>query len=212
MIPGDLFPVIAAIAGLALAPLVDVLAARLPGEEPQWAGRMARARTFALAAAMPAAFGLLAWYWGPQGRGAVSLLYAAVFLLIAAIDLEHRLVLNAVVFPAIVAAPVAALVWGLSPPSILAGGLVEFGFFLVMALATRGAAIGGGDVKLALFLGLIAGFPGVITALFVTALASGAVSLALILLRLKSRRDYIPYAPFMLAGTAVALLWGPASQ
>jgi len=42
----------------------------------------------------------------------------------------------------------------------------------------------------------------------VTILAGGVISLLLIVTRLRSRRDYIPYGPFLVIGGVFALLWG----
>ena len=155
---------------------------------------------------MPLLSVFLAWYFGPSLRALVGVWYLALFLLITAIDLEHRLVLNRVIVPAIILAPATATLWGLSPLSIGVGGAIEFLFFLLSALISRGG-VGMGDVKLGAFLGLIAGYPLVITGLMATAVSAGLVSGMLLLLRIKSRRDYIPYAPFMVLGTAVALFW-----
>ncbi len=43
--------------------------------------------------------------------------------------------------------------WSPDPVPYLIGGAVGGGFFLVMSLASRGAWIGGGDIKLGLLLG-----------------------------------------------------------
>ena len=53
--------------------------------------------------------------------------------------------------------------------------------------------MGGGDVKLAAYVGLITGFPGIITALVVTILAGGIISFVLLLLRVVNLRSGIPY-------------------
>jgi leader peptidase (prepilin peptidase)/N-methyltransferase len=68
--------------------------------------------------------------------------------------------------------------------------------------------LGGGDVKLAAFVGLITGFPLVIEALVLTILIGAAVSLILLVTRVRSLRDPIPYGPFLIAGAVITLLWG----
>jgi len=70
--------------------------------------------------------------------------------------------------------------------------------------------LGGGDVKLAAFIGLITGFPLVIEALVLGTLIGGVVSLVLLITRVRGRRDAIPYGPFLIAGAVITLLWGDA--
>ena len=67
---------------------------------------------------------------------------------------------------------------------------------------------GGGDVKLAAYIGLITGFPGVITALVLTILAGGIVTLLLLITRVVNLRSGIPYGPFLVIGGFTAMLWG----
>lgn len=134
--------------------------------------------------------------------------YLAILILITVIDLEHRLVLNRVIGPAILLALVAGpFTPDLNWKQVLVGGLVAFGLFYLVALIYPDG-MGAGDVKLAAFVGLITGFPTVFVALLIGIFAGGLVSLVLILSRLRSRRDYIPYGPFLVIGGAYALLWG----
>jgi leader peptidase (prepilin peptidase)/N-methyltransferase len=94
----------------------------------------------------------------------------------------------------------------------LLGGAIGFTFFLGVALVGNNVfgsgAMGGGDVKLAAFVGLITGFPLIIEALLLTILIGAAVSSLLLITRVRSMRDYIPYGPFLVAGAMVTLLWG----
>lgn len=139
-------------------------------------------------------------------RAVLLALYTSFFAVLAVIDLKHRIVPNKLVLPAMVIAPFAALLWGHTPMSIALGAAVHFGVFAVSAAVMRGA-IGMGDVKLAIMLGMLTGFPGVFLSLMAAAVLSGVVSLGLVVTRARSMRDYIPFAPFMLAGALVALLW-----
>jgi len=146
--------------------------------------------------------------FGLTGYMLLLSVYLTILILITVIDVEHRLVLNRVIGPAILLALVAGpFTPGLNWKQMLVGGLVGFGLFYLVALIYPGG-MGAGDVKLAAFIGLITGFPTVFVALLIGVFAGGLVSLALILTRLRSRRDYIPYGPFLVIGGAYALLWG----
>lgn len=87
------------------------------------------------------------------------------------------------------------------------GGCV---FFLALFLITRGRGMGFGDVKLAFFLGLLLGWPGVFLAIYI-AFLTGAVA-ALILIVWGKKRFFggiIPFGPFLIIGTLVSWFWAP---
>ena len=157
---------------------------------------------------------VLACVWLYQSRGStfnflLSAFYACVFLLIVVIDLEHHLILNVVVVPAIVVALAASVLIG--KPTLLSaviGGAVGFGFFGVVALVGRGA-MGAGDVKLAAFLGAATGFPNIVTALIFGVFAGGLVALILVISGVKTMKSYIPYGPFLVFGGALVIFFGP---
>lgn len=129
-----------------------------------------------------------------------------VFALVFVIDLEHKLVLNRVVLGGTAVALAGSLFWG-SPPwrGALLGGAVGFALFLLIALAKPGG-MGMGDVKLAGLIGLMIGYPGVLTALFVGIIAGGIGAAALLVSRRVQRGGYLPYGPFLVTGALIGLL------
>lgn len=138
----------------------------------------------------------------------LATLYTCFFIVIFFIDLEHHLVLNRVIYPAIVVAllfiPFAP---GHSPKELLFGGLIGFALLFLIAFVYP-AGMGMGDVKLATFIGLVVGFPSVFAALLFSFVAGGLVGGGLLLTGLKGRKDPIPFAPFLVAGGMVAMLYG----
>ncbi len=153
-------------------------------------------------------FALLYNRFGLTGHMLLLSVYMAILILVTVIDLEHRLVLNRVILPAIALALIAGLFTpGLSMPQVLVGGLIGFGVFYLIALVYPGG-MGAGDVKLAAFIGLITGFPDVVLAIIVTIFAGGLISLLLVVTRVRTMRDYIPYGPFLVIGGLFALFWG----
>jgi leader peptidase (prepilin peptidase)/N-methyltransferase len=94
------------------------------------------------------------------------------------------------------------------------GGAIGFAFFWLAAwlgrLILKRNALGAGDVTLAAYVGLITGFPGIITALVITILAGGLISVVLLLSRVVNLRSGIPYGPFLVIGGFVTMLWGVA--
>jgi leader peptidase (prepilin peptidase)/N-methyltransferase len=157
-----------------------------------------------------------AYLWillGASIRLPLHLVYTAVFAIVLITDFERRLILNIVLYPAILFAIAAGFItpemtWW----SALAGGGIAFIFFLIVGIVGNtvfgAGALGGGDVKLALFIGLITGFPLVIEALVLTIIIGAVVSGFLFVTRLRKLRDYVPYGPFLVAGGLITLLWG----
>jgi leader peptidase (prepilin peptidase)/N-methyltransferase len=68
--------------------------------------------------------------------------------------------------------------------------------------------MGMGDVKLAGFIGLMVGYPHVLVALLLAVIGGGLIASILLVLRIKGRKDAIPFGPFMAAAALVTLLWG----
>ncbi len=161
------------------------------------------------------AYGYLWIVFGSSVELGLYLIYSTIFALILITDIERRLILNVVMYPAILFAAAAGFFTpGMTWWSALAGGATGFALFLAAALVGNAlfgsGALGGGDVKLAAFIGLITGFPLVIEALVLGTLIGGVVSLVLLITRVRSRRDAIPYGPFLIAGAVITLLWGNA--
>ncbi len=149
----------------------------------------------------------------PSIKLIVYLVYSAVFALILVTDMERRLILNIVTYPAILFAFLASfampdVTWW----SALLGGAIGFIFFLIAAVVGNrvfgSGAMGGGDVKLAAFIGLITGFPLIIEALVLTIVAGAVISFVLLITGLRKRQDYIPYGPFLVIGATITLLKG----
>jgi len=88
-------------------------------------------------------------------------------------------------------------------------GFGAFLFFLLIFLITRGRGMGFGDVKFAFLIGLLLGFPKTTLSLYVAFLTGAVVSIILILAgKKKFRGSTVPFGPFLVIGTIVALFWG----
>ena len=153
-------------------------------------------------------FALLSWHYGPGSQLAMALVYACLFLVIFFIDLEHGLILDSIVYPGIVLAFVFSFFWPeLGVGSALIGGVIGFGLMLLPYLISRGG-MGLGDVKLAGLIGLATGFHHVFIALFLGILGGGLVASFLLLFRLRTRKEAIPFGPFLAAGAMATVIWG----
>jgi prepilin signal peptidase PulO-like enzyme (type II secretory pathway) len=90
----------------------------------------------------------------------------------------------------------------------LAGAVFGFAFFEILVLITRGGGMGMGDVKLALPLGFLFGWPDIL-AIFGSAFVIGAVVGSVgIALKRKTMKATLPFAPFLAIGAAFIFFFG----
>lgn len=82
-------------------------------------------------------------------------------------------------------------------------------FFWALTKIKDGKAMGGGDVKLALLIGFVNGYPYNILAIFLGFLSGALYSLVLMALRKKGLKDTVAFGPFLIFGSIVALFFGP---
>jgi len=68
--------------------------------------------------------------------------------------------------------------------------------------------MGWGDIKLAALIGLVTGFPLVLPAMFLAIVSGGLTAAILLLLKLKNRKDAIPFGPFLSLAAMATLFWG----
>lgn len=87
-------------------------------------------------------------------------------------------------------------VWVLHLAGAVVGGL----FFWFLSLIERGAAMGFGDVKLALASGFIIGFPDIAFAALIAFVIGGVWGGILMATGKKKIGDKLPFAPFLVAG------------
>lgn len=205
-------PVLAGVAGLVLGAAVN----RLAGAFPWGSGRPLRpAARFPWPEVVTGGlFVLTALRFGRSWALPAFLVLCAVGVLLALIDLRHRLLPNRVVLPALGAGALllllAAAVQGpwddLARAGTAAGAL--FAVFLVLALlAPAGLAMG--DVKLAAVLGLYLGWVGwraVVLGAAAGFVVQAVAALVLLALRRVGRRGELPFGPAMLIGALLVLL------
>jgi len=127
---------------------------------------------------------------------------------VVAIDLQLQLIPDAITVPGIVVGLLANIVtghvsWLESLIGIVGGG----GLFLTIILVS-GGGMGGGDMKLGAMLGAFLGWKALLFALFVAIVLGGVVAVALLTLRLRGRKDPVPFGPFLAVGGAMGLFWG----
>ncbi|MDP1629333.1 MAG: prepilin peptidase [bacterium] len=159
--------------------------------------------------------------------------YASVLIVIFVYDLKYYLIPDRILFPAIGVAFFSNLFLD-AAPRFLTFSLIELGsrfayqtgprsdfflsgataaflfalFFFILFFVSRGRWLGFGDVKLAVFLGLILGFPAVIWGAFWAFFLGSLAGVALIILGKKGFKSEVPFGPFLCLGTFLTFLFG----
>jgi leader peptidase (prepilin peptidase) / N-methyltransferase len=211
--------VLAGALGLLVGRLVNRAAGRFPWRSARLrvpAGRGAVAvRPPVVELATALLFALVVVRFAASWELPAFLWFAGVAVLLAVIDLQHRLLPNRIVAPAIgvgAALLLIAAAPGQDWSALLRAGLgavVLFAVFLVLALISpRG--LGMGDVKLAGLLGLYLGWVGwgaVVVGAAAGFVVQALLALALLAGRRIGLRSELPFGPAMLVGAAVAIGW-----
>jgi prepilin signal peptidase PulO-like enzyme (type II secretory pathway) len=144
------------------------------------------------------------------------IVFGSATLALTLIDLDHQLIPNRVLFPAIgiagVLLTIGAIADGASAALLrgVAGGGAYFVGLLAFALVARGG-FGMGDVKLALLLGLFIGYIGwgeLALGAVLAVLLGGIASALLLVSRTKGRDARFAYGPYLVAGAWVSIIWG----
>jgi leader peptidase (prepilin peptidase)/N-methyltransferase len=164
-----------------------------------------------------AIFVYLYWHFGLSAELMVLVFYFCLFIVLMVIDLERGLILNRVVYPAVMAPLVLSAMSEFLPrlgfvpgiASAAGGGAIGLGLFLLIIIVSRGG-MGWGDVKMAALVGLVTGFPLVFVALFLAVVLGGLIAWLLVLFKARGRKQSIPFAPFLSLGAMLTLLWGSA--
>lgn len=143
------------------------------------------------------------------GKALLAAFVAAVLVVLAAIDLEHRIIPNRIVLPAAGIALLGRIALGPGGASQYALAALAAAIFLFLPRLLNASAMGMGDVKLGLLIGaalgwgaasaLALGFLFVFPVALVIAIRGGAAA---------ARRTTIPMGPFLALGALVVLL-GP---
>jgi leader peptidase (prepilin peptidase) / N-methyltransferase len=138
--------------------------------------------------------------------------YVVALILLLATDLDQRLLPDVITLPAIPLAFVVSLIGlnplvplGVLPIAVVVAIAVPLGLAL-LAKPFGAGAIGMGDLKLLVSVGLLAGPLRLFSGVVYGALLAGLVILVLLALRRITLKTYIPFGPFLIIGALWAIL------
>lgn len=165
-------------------------------------------------------FFLVYSYFSDQNWPVISywLFVISVLIVIFVYDFKYYLIPDKIIYPAILVS-LGFWIWNLFRISDLGFRILENAqelglsllgalFFLLLVLISKEEWMGMGDVKLGVLMGLVLGWPNILAALYVGFLTGALVGLILILLKKADFKSHLPFGPFLVLGTFIAIFWG----
>jgi len=213
VIEQPLLAVAAAALGGAFGLLADRLAARWPAHEDGVRRRGIDWRTAIVVTAGAALAGGLALRWSEPRDVLLLALFGAALVVLLATDLDQRLLPDVLTLPLIGYAAVL-LVLDLSPllagkeMALLSGVAAGIGAPALLLVSDRllHGDLGGGDVKLAAAVGLLAGVTRLFGAFLVASICFALVLLVLIAFRRVGLRSAVPFGPVLIGAAGLAMV------
>ncbi|GAH20399.1 unnamed protein product [marine sediment metagenome] len=143
----------------------------------------------------------------------IYIILSSALIIIAFIDLNEQIVPDVISLPGIVIGFILSFfIPYISFINSALGVLVGGGIILIIGLGGsvifKKEAMGGGDVKLAAMIGAFLGWRYIIISLFLGFFLGALAGIFLIMSKIKSREDVVPFGPFIVLGSFITLFWG----
>ena len=143
----------------------------------------------------------------------VYIILSSALIIIAFIDLNEEIVPDVISLPGIVIGFIISffvpyISFVNSALGVLVGGGIILIIGLVGSVIFKKEAMGGGDVKLAAMIGAFLGWRYIVISLFLGFFLGALAGITLIMSKIKSREDAIPFGPFIVLGSFITLFWG----
>lgn len=159
-----------------------------------------------------ALFVLVAWRVGLRWELLPALYFAGAMWLVTLIDLEARIIPDAITIPGTFLGLAASFLTPVAWWDAALGAVLGFGLFFGIAWGYKRVTgvdgMGGGDIKLAAMLGAFLGWSGLFLTVFFASLAGTLVGVALMVAGRGGRRTALPFGTFLAPAALFVLLWG----
>jgi len=134
-------------------------------------------------------------------------LTVSVLIVVFLIDLRYKIIPDSIIIFGLLYTTIISIMFiDINIMNRLYGFLFGFGLFLLIALVTN--AMGGGDIKLMGFLGLNFGLKGIIFITVSSFVIGAVISVGLLISKIATRKDYIPFGPFIAVAALIYIFWG----
>ncbi|WP_166241683.1 prepilin peptidase [Paenibacillus turpanensis] len=152
-------------------------------------------------------YGAAAFLFGPVPELLAALLLVSVLLFVTQTDITIHIIPDKMIaYGSMVIFMVRLWIHPLPWWDYFAASLLGFLLMYTFAWISRGG-VGGGDIKLYLFLGLVLGIEAMLWSLFLAVFLGGIASGLLLLTRKFSRHYMLPFGPFIAAGSLLSYFY-----
>ncbi|QSZ28381.1 prepilin peptidase [Aceticella autotrophica] len=148
------------------------------------------------------------YYFGLTAKTISYIFLSAILITISFIDIEYKIIPNELILTGILGGIVFRLVMyrdGLT--DYIIGFLLGAGILFLISVIS-GGGMGGGDIKLMALIGLFVGWKLTLTTMFIAVILGAICGIILILLKIKTRKDYIPFGPYIAVAWLISILYG----
>lgn len=148
----------------------------------------------------------------PLVSAILSLVIVCLLLILAVID-ARTMILPDIFIGLLTAAVILQLLVARNfPITHLLGAAAITGFLSLLWILTNKRGIGLGDVKIGAPLGLLVGWPGIVSLILVAFMAGGTWGMYLLATKQATRKTAVPFGPFLAGAALLFILWptGPA--
>jgi leader peptidase (prepilin peptidase)/N-methyltransferase len=138
----------------------------------------------------------------------LNIYYLIVFCILVAIfvvDFENQIIPDDFIFLGIL---VSAFTIYHSPFTYLFSGFLAASLLMFLHIVTKGRGMGLGDVKFAVWGGMLVGLPMTLVWLFLAFLTGGITGIILILGRRAGLKDQIAFGPFLIISIGLTFIYG----
>jgi len=139
----------------------------------------------------------------------LSFLIFGLLVFEAVFDFKYMLIPDVAAYSLIGLAMVRWIILGAKIDYIYSALLSALFIFILHKIKIKGReAMGDGDILLAFFMGLFLGFPSIVVAFYIAFISGALVGIILIIKKKVGKLSPIPFGPFLILGTVIALFWG----
>ncbi|MBA7495629.1 Prepilin peptidase PppA [subsurface metagenome] len=151
--------------------------------------------------------------YGLNIQSLIYIILSSALIIITFIDLNEQVIPEVISLPGIVVGLILSFfVTYVSFINSALGIVIGGGIILVIRLAGslifKKESMGIGDIELAAMIGAFLGWRYIIMSLFLGFFLGALAGIILILSKIKSREDVVPFGPFIVLGSFITLLWG----
>lgn len=140
-------------------------------------------------------------------------LISSVLVVITVIDLKEMIIPDILVVIILILSILHKatnyFIYGQAPEILnsLGGLLIAGGLFLAIVILS-GGGMGGGDVTLIGALGFVLGVKYILLTIFISFILGAFISIGLLATKIKTKKDPIPFGPFIIIAFFIVLLYG----